>query len=364
MLRVRNLVLLGMCAAMLCSCARGPYVMGLGHHGPWDLRKVTWEESRAAQDQLIHQPSMDTFLSQKVREAWDESGEDWQKRLRLEDVGVTLIDLRDPKGPRIGNVRGDQKTYPASVIKMVYMLATYEWLREGRISWHDKVRIYENDPTTSTVQVWSLDKALEEMIGPSNNEATDGILDLLTGTESGPEMSGDEWEAWKHKRWAVERYVEHLGLDGIFAIQKTWSNGPKGRETQFLGQPSGQHYEFSNSLTTNATARLLYLIETGQVVDREACRRMKKLMRREKEEFVKYLPESYGGKVPRGAKMWSKAGWISTKTHQAAIFDLGGGRKIVLVIFTVHKAVTPGQTSGSSAFSFVQLLASKIIAQM
>ena len=45
-----------------------------------------------------------------------------------------------------------------------------------------------------------------------------------------------------------------------------------------------------------------------------------------------------GPVLPRGAKLWSKAGWTSQTRHDAAYIELPGGAKFVLVVFTVDHA--------------------------
>src|SRR5687768_18603021 len=45
-----------------------------------------------------------------------------------------------------------------------------------------------------------------------------------------------------------------------------------------------------------------------------------------------------GPAVPRGAKLWSKAGWTSQTRHDAAYIEFANGKKLVLIIFTVNHA--------------------------
>ena len=43
-----------------------------------------------------------------------------------------------------------------------------------------------------------------------------------------------------------------------------------------------------------------------------------------------------GAALPAGAKLWSKAGDMSTARHDAALVELPGGGKLALVIFTTR----------------------------
>lgn len=67
--------------------------------------------------------------------------------------------------------RGDVRLYPASVVKLFYLVAIHEWL-EGRML------------QNST----ELERAIQDMIVESSNDATSYIVDSLTGTTSGPEL--------------------------------------------------------------------------------------------------------------------------------------------------------------------------------
>jgi beta-lactamase class A len=41
-----------------------------------------------------------------------------------------------------------------------------------------------------------------------------------------------------------------------------------------------------------------------------------------------------GAGLPGDARLWSKAGWTSKTRHDAAIVELKGGRRFVLVVFS------------------------------
>ena len=68
--------------------------------------------------------------------------------------------------------RGIERIYPASVVKLFYLVALYEWIEKGMIA-------------TSA----ELERATHDMIVNSSNDATSLVVDILTGTTSGPELS-------------------------------------------------------------------------------------------------------------------------------------------------------------------------------
>ena len=45
-----------------------------------------------------------------------------------------------------------------------------------------------------------LDRALKDMIVDSSNDATSLIVDIISGTSSGPQLSLGPFETWKYQR--------------------------------------------------------------------------------------------------------------------------------------------------------------------
>jgi hypothetical protein len=248
-----------------------------------------------------------------------------QRKLNLEQLAVTVIDLRDPERLRTAGHRGGERIYPASVVKMFYLEAAHRWMEEGRLSDTPELR-----------------RAMRDMIVDSYNEATHYVLDLLTGTTSGPELPEAEMSEWAHQRNAVNRYFAGRGYPEINANQKPWCEGPYGRDRIFVGET----YTNRNMLTTDATARLLTEIALGQAVSKKRSGEMLELMKRDPFSEAGDPDDQARGftgpAVPRGAKLWSKAGWTSKTRHDAALIEMPNGARLVLVIFTVDHASERG----------------------
>jgi beta-lactamase class A len=183
-----------------------------------------------------------------------------------------------------------------------------------------------------------LRRAMRDMIVESYNEATHYLVDLLTGTTSGPELPPAELARWHDQRNAVNRYFASLGYANINVNKKPWCEGPYGRETQAIRQFQPNR----NWLTTDATARLMVEIATGQAVSATRSQQMLELLRRDLSNPNDKDPDSQarftGPALPEGSQLWSKAGWTSETRHDAAYVVLPDGRKWVLVIFTVDHA--------------------------
>ena len=243
------------------------------------------------------------------------------QKLEPDQLAATLIDLRDPQRPAQAGYRGGVQIYPASVIKLFYLVAAHRWLEDKKIA---------DTP--------ELHRAMRDMIVDSLNEATGYIVDVLTGTTSGPELPQKEIEEWWDKRNAVNRYFTALGYTNINVNKKPWCEGPYGRETQAiqLFQPT------RNWLTTDATAQLMTEIVTGRAVTAARCRQMMELLQRDpfspSADTNSQARAFTGMGIPAGTKLWSKAGWTSETRHDCAYLELPDGHHLVLVIFTVDHA--------------------------
>jgi beta-lactamase class A len=246
------------------------------------------------------------------------------KNIKPNYVAATLIDLRDPDNLKTASYRGDQKIYPASVVKMFYMAALHRWLEDGRIKMTPELR-----------------RGLHDMIVNSSNDATQYIVDVLTDTSGGAELEPKKFKIYADKRNAVNRYFQSLGYSNINASQKTYCEDAYGREQQF--RDGGKN---RNMLTTDATARLLTEIVLGKVVTQERSSQMMDLMKRDfagKSTDADDQARGFTGILLNklnltGAKLWSKAGWTSKTRHDAAYIETPDGLKFVLVIFTENLA--------------------------
>jgi len=222
--------------------------------------------------------------------------------------------------------RGAERIYPASVVKLFYLVVVQEWLEKAMIQ-----------PSKE------LDRALTDMIVDSSNDATSLIVDILSGTTSGPQLTPGPFETWKYQRNIINRYYQSLGWEEMQAInlcQKTWGDGPYGRERAFYGEM----FENRNMLTTDATARLLHSIIGGVAVSSGRSQSMMNLLKRslQLEELPQNSDENQvtgflGGGLPKNSQIWSKAGWTSTVRHDAAYIELPDQRPYLLVVFTEGK---------------------------
>ena len=217
---------------------------------------------------------------------------------------------------------GERAHYPASVVKLAYLVAAEAWLQR---QWLERSS--------------ELERALAAMIQDSSNDATGLVLDLLTGTTSGPELPPGPLASWSEQRQLVNRWYGSLGWpewQGCNACQKTWGDGPFGRERQSYGPDLANR----NRLSTDLTARLLHGVISGALVSPLACQRMQALLARSLDpELRRADPDNQvdgflGAGLPATARLWSKAGWMSQARHDAAYIEMEGHQPFVVVAFS------------------------------
>ena len=276
--------------------------------------------SLSAAAQQKPKPSLQEVLDRAAKTTLERFAD---KKLEEKQLSITLIDLHDPQRPVTASFRGNERIYPASVVKLFYLVAAHRWLEDKKI---------ELTP--------ELTRALRDMIVDSSNEATQYVVDVLTQTTAGFELPPKEMEEWQYKRNAMNRYFSGLGYANINVNQKTFCEDAYGRERVSRG-PNGEN---RNKLTTDATARLMMEIVTGKVANPARTAMMMDLLKRE------YAGTSNDGddqghgftgialKDINGARLWSKAGWTSTTRHDVAYIELPDGQKFVLATFTTEHA--------------------------
>ena len=241
------------------------------------------------------------------------------------EIAATLIDVRDPNDLKTANFRGNERIYPASVVKMFYMNALERQLEDGKV--------------TMTPE---LQRGLKDMIVVSSNEATQYILDVLTDTSSGAELPPKEFEAWQYKRNRVNRFYSAMGYTNINVNQKTFCEDAYGVEQQTRNYKG----ENRNALTTDAVARLLTEIVLGRMNTPDRTKAMMDLMKRDpfkKSDDPDSQDVAFSGKALvdlklTDARIWSKAGWTNRARHDAAYIETPDGEKFVLVVFTENHA--------------------------
>ena len=203
-----------------------------------------------------------------------------------------------PKGT---SYRGVELMSPASVVTLFYMVAMHVWLEQGMVQ-----------PTPE------IERALTDMIFTDSDSATSYIIDVLSGTTSGPELPPGPNGTWQYQRNIVNRYFHQLGwpeLRGVNMNQKLWPDSPYGRESAFLGKA----FENRNRLTTEATARLLHSIVGGVSVSSRRSQAMMSCLKANNTSL---------------SRIWSLTSETRQLQHSAAYIENENTHPYLLVIFT------------------------------
>ena len=248
--------------------------------------------------------------------------------LPTDALSITLIDVNSLQS---GSYQQEQLRFPASIIKLFWMVVLYDQIQSG--IWPGEDLFAAN---------------LEQMIQKSSNDAASYILDQITNTSSGPELNEAALAAWKQRREQLNWFFQTAGYDEININQKIFRivsldlNEPQGRDLQIRGNPN---MPLRNQISTQQAARLMYEIATEQAVSETYSRRMARWLSRDLRVPVEQQisPNSgefnpirafLGESLPPDVKLLSKAGWTSTTRQEAAYISTSDeSTAYILVIF-------------------------------
>ncbi len=253
---------------------------------------------------------VDPAMETKIRVAAELTLKQYPK-LTADNFAISVIDVTKPSTISRADYHAAAAFYPASVVKLFFMVETYH---QGKESLPDVPR------------------ALKEMIGVSDNDATAFVLDVISNTGSGLELQGRALDKFIYARGVANRTFDSMGYN-ISAMAKPWSFGPFGRDVQVVGP----NRERRNRATANDVAALMLWIVRRRAVSPAASDAMMALMERPlnpQRKDENQVKEFIGEALPAGSKLWSKAGWTSEVRHDAAYVELPDGKKMVVVIFT------------------------------
>ena len=240
------------------------------------------------------------------------------------DIAITWINYKGEnnhihKGFGYG-INNRKLIYPASIVKLVYGLAAYSWIESKKILLSQEIS-----------------EAVNKMLFYSSNDATSFLIDILTGTTSGPCIEGDPWENWKYQRSIINDWLKELNWDEVYEInccQKTWEDGPFGREKEFYGIQNKNR----NMMTTDSTARILEEIMIKLDYQKDNLNLRSFLKRNLNKNFLNKDPLNQvdgflGGGLPENVNFWSKAGLMSQARHDAAWWANNDSLQTLLVVF-------------------------------
>lgn len=184
-------------------------------------------------------------------------------------LGLALVDLNQPGGPRLAEVNGRQMMYAASVPKIAVLYAAFEARREGRLSIDTGFR-----------------SVLTSMIRVSSNLAASAAIQKV----------GFDYIA--SVLWASKLYDPASG--GGLWVGKAYG----GQNDSWHRDPIAN---ISHGATPHALASLFTLLAQGRLVDEDASREMKAILGDPgiHHKFVRGLEETHpGSRIFRKSGTW------------------------------------------------------------
>jgi beta-lactamase class A len=252
------------------------------------------------------------------------------RKLPADALSVTLIDINT--GERAG-YKSDTSRYPASVVKLFWLAASYQ-----------KIDLKEIDTR-------SIENAAKQMILKSDNNGASQIIDTLTKTKSTTiDLPEKELITQKQQRQNLNAFFQQAGYsENLNISQKTFPipqekmEDPRGFDRQLRG--GDPQKPIRNKLTTDDAAKLMYEIVTDRSISPAISQKMQKLLSREIDPKVwKKIPledfnpiESFFGEglpVNKVENIVSKAGWTPMARQEVAFIKSKDGKtRYILAIF-------------------------------
>ncbi|WP_158224977.1 serine hydrolase [Brunnivagina elsteri] len=266
-----------------------------------------------------------------------------QKDLPKESLSITLIDINRHK---IAGYRQNIPRYPASVVKLFWMVALQEQIKQGL-----------------TINNSKINADLKAMILKSDNDASSRIVDIITQTKSSSsQLESSKFKTWKRKRNHINTFFQKSGYENINVSQKAFPisnepnmNEPEGTELQLINNSNKS--SIFNQITTYHAARLMYEIATKQAVSPKSSQQMLDLLKRDLNPQVwKHNPqisdefnpiENFLGESLPADKIYfaSKAGQNSTARHEVAYITTKDRKtQYIIAIFGKDSAYSESST--------------------
>jgi hypothetical protein len=245
----------------------------------------------------------------RVQVAVERARTDFLVQQSFDRMHVTvLLQHRDGQWRR-GAVEGDRLAYPASSVKLGFLVGAVHWC-------------HEQDKAPDC-----LDEFVRPMIVDSDNVATGEVVDRISGAPNAP-ATGNDAEAWIERRRYTERVLESAGLLGpqrLFTKTYPTNSGEEPVELERLAwQRLGR-----NAMTTDLASALMLDVVMGKL-EPQATDYMRSLLRRP--AFSGH--SSLGGGLPPGSVHENKVGSAFDTLQDVMYAELPNGQRLVIAAFT------------------------------
>ena len=215
-----------------------------------------------------------------------------QKAVKKKTLGIALVDITDVDHPRLAAVNGDEMMYAASLPKIAILLGAYESINTGKIKMDERTR-----ETLTNMIRFSSNKAATEMLNRVGMPYLAKVLRSPRYKLYDPEFNGGLWVGKEYGR------------------AKAWKRDPL--------------HNLSHGATAIQVARFYYMLETGNLVSREASREMKAILGDPgiHHKFVKGLENA-----DRDSLIFRKSGSWRNWHSDSALVERNGHRYIAVAL--------------------------------
>jgi beta-lactamase class A len=259
-------------------------------------------------------------------------------QLPISNVSITLIDVNQNT---IAQHKGDVLRYPASVVKLFWLVTLYSYVEEGKINLDSQ-----------------LASEINKMMAKSDNEAASFIIDTITQTQSGRVISSNQFYKWYLKRNQLNDFFHKAGYSNLNITQKTfpipilkeYGKRPKGRDLKMRHlEGRDENNPIRNKLTTWHSARLMYEIINNQAISPRYSQKIQSHLERDLnpqawkniDPRFEFNPVRafFGESLPTNIRFLSKAGWTSSTRQEVAYIETPDQKtKYILAIFVEDQA--------------------------
>ena len=253
------------------------------------------------------------------------------QKFPIQTLSITIIDVETGE---YAGYQQEKLRYPASVVKLFWMVNLYAQIEKGILS--------ETE----------FPEYLDAMIQKSDNEAASYIVDRITKTEYRQNIKGEEYKNWRKKRLKINRYFQKAGYEDINVSQKTFPipslklARPKGSELKLRKNSQKANL---NKISTQQVARLLYEIHQNKSVSEKSSSKMAELLtidagtrnlKRHDKNLNEFNPVRgfLSASLPDKVDFKGKAGWTSGSRNDAGIITTPNGKSYILVVFGEDRA--------------------------
>jgi beta-lactamase class A len=233
--------------------------------------------------------SIDPLLQQQLEQLIRNRG--LQQAVARMRLAVALVDITDPKKPRMAAINGDVMEYAASLPKIAILLTAFVQIEQG------KLVLDEN-----------LEADMTNMIRHSDNAAATRVLDLVGRDELLSTLQSPKFQFYD------KRYNGGLWVGKAYAKAGAYQRDPIN--------------QISHGATVVQVARFYYLLETNRLVNPELTHKMKQILSDPavNHKFVKGL------KARPGAKLYRKSGTWKQFHADSALVEYGSNKYIIVGI--------------------------------